>query len=829
MSTGPTLTLPPSEQVTASGTAAISGISYNDSFAAADPGAMYLRISDLAGALSAKDRLGNFVAGSGSNSIALNVDYADVTAVLSSLSYAAAATTGSDTISFDLWDQAGVETTGTIPVTIGHTGTGGSGGGPALTEPTSETVAASGTLAVSGSYSDSFAAANAGAMFISISDSSGTLRATDATGHAVSGSGTGNITLTASYADVNAVLKSLSYSAGATAGSDNIHFDIWNQAGVETTDTIPVTINAGGTGGGATETWTGALNSDWNNAGNWSGGAVPVSGDNVIIGGGTPNNATLSNATLTGETITLGNTATVAFTNVVLDSVLQTASNGRLQIGGTLTIGSHGTLGPEPSGTLAVTSGNQAAAIVNNGVIHSATGATLGIANSGTTAGTSGSLANNGIIAAGGGFIGIDFVPSPFAPPVQPEDLINSGRIVLSNGGNLQLGGTFIGGDVTFNGTGALSLSQTDAFAGGAAVAGFGKSDQIDLYGTTRSGNLTFGNDTLTVNGSGGPLETIPFSGSYQLGNFTTELIGGTGNPQIIAYAPDGGPSGIVQPDIIAPAAASVSQGTTLSLGQVSINALGATSSGSVFVDADSGTLYMNGASGSGTSHLSLSSMMADQINADLASLAYVPAATSSSDIVTITAVPPAPVESLRSIPISITGGSTGPILSEPSTESVSPNGTVAVSGSYSDSFAQSNPGLLFLGISDATGTLSATDVSGHSVAGSGSSSIGLSTDYVDLNAILASLHYTAGAGTGSDNIHFDLWNQAGVETIGNTSVTIDSPSLNTAASLNIMSDFASIQSVGTTAPAGTSGVGGSTAPNNLTDQPILVMPTLGV
>jgi hypothetical protein len=102
----------------------------------------------------------------------------------------------------------------------------------------------------------------------------------------------------------------------------------------------------------------------------------------------------------------------------------------------------------------------------------------------------------------------------------------------------------------------------------------------------------------------------------------------------------------------------------------------------------------------------------------------------------------------------------------------------VAVSGSYSDSFALSNAGSLFLGISDNRGTLSATDASGDAVAGSGSNSIALNTDYVDLNAILASLHYTASGSPGSDTIDFDVWNQAGVETTGNSAVTIGSSSI---------------------------------------------------
>ncbi len=313
----PTLTLPASEQVTAHGTVAVSGESYSDSFAAANPGSLYLKISDESGEL-----YGYYpgsvdgAAGNGSDTITFQGSYADVQDIINSLTYVAAGSGGSDDIHYDIWNQAGTETTGNVPVTISNGGAGsgnGSGagsttttsGGPTLNEPASETVAAGATQAVTGSYSDSTAASNPGAMYLGITDSSGTLHATNASGSVVAGSGTDNITLNADYADVNAVLESLTYTAGAGGGSDNIHFDIWNQAGVESTDSVPVSVTSGGGGGGASVTWTGAVSNNWNTAGNWSGDAVPLSGNSVIIPANTPNNATLSNATLSGETITL--------------------------------------------------------------------------------------------------------------------------------------------------------------------------------------------------------------------------------------------------------------------------------------------------------------------------------------------------------------------------------------------------------------------------------------------------------------------------------------------------------------------------------------------
>ena len=97
-------------------------------------------------------------------------------------------------------------------------------------------------------------------------------------------------------------------------------------------------------------------------------------------------------------------------------------------------------------------------------------------------------------------------------------------------------------------------------------------------------------------------------------------------------------------------------------------------------------------------------------------------------------------------------------------------------------------------GISDGSGTLSATNASGQAVAGSGTRKASrCQTDYVDVNAILASLHYTAGSGAGADTIQFQAWNQAGVETTASTAVTIDAASFNAAAadaSSNMVADF---------------------------------------
>ena len=161
-------------------------------------------------------------------------------------------------------------------------------------------------------------------------------------------------------------------------------------------------------------------------------------------------------------------------------------------------------------------------------------------------------------------------------------------------------------------------------------------------------------------------------------------------------------------------------------------------------IDAGSGTLYMNGATGSGTNQISTGTISVAQANADLATLNYVPAAGAQSDTVSIGAAA-TPSQTMRSIPITVAGAVTsGPTLTEPSAETVAAKGNIAVSGSYADSFAQGNPGGLYLGISDTSGTLVAHDASGNPVAGSGTNNIGLSTDYTDLESVLQTLTYVS-------------------------------------------------------------------------------------
>lgn len=104
--------------------------------------------------------------------------------------------------------------------------------------PATETVAAGTKLSVTGvSISDPWAASAAGTMTLNVWDSGGG-RITIAGQTALS---SGSISLTGSLSQLNADLAGLTYTAGS-AGADSITVDAWNQAGVEATKTIGVTV-----------------------------------------------------------------------------------------------------------------------------------------------------------------------------------------------------------------------------------------------------------------------------------------------------------------------------------------------------------------------------------------------------------------------------------------------------------------------------------------------------------------------------------------------------------------------------------------------------------
>jgi hypothetical protein len=79
---------------------------------------MALNVSCTSGTLSMKDQNGNPVSGSGSNALQFNGTLSDVNAALTTLTYTAGSSTGTDTVSINVWNQVGENITQDTFVTI---------------------------------------------------------------------------------------------------------------------------------------------------------------------------------------------------------------------------------------------------------------------------------------------------------------------------------------------------------------------------------------------------------------------------------------------------------------------------------------------------------------------------------------------------------------------------------------------------------------------------------------------------------------------------------------------------------------------------------------
>ncbi len=130
----------------------------------------------------------------------------------------------------------------------GGTSTGASGTPQDLsvTVPATESVATGSTTAVSGvGITDPWAAATGGTMALNVFDTSGTINIAGNT-YGPGGGIVGGGMLSGTEAQLNADLASLTYTAAGTPGTDTLTVDVWNQAGVESKQTIQITAGAAG-------------------------------------------------------------------------------------------------------------------------------------------------------------------------------------------------------------------------------------------------------------------------------------------------------------------------------------------------------------------------------------------------------------------------------------------------------------------------------------------------------------------------------------------------------------------------------------------------------
>ena len=245
--TGPIITVPAGETTNAGATVAVAGASITDAFAASNPGTLVLDVSATSGMIAMTSG-GTKLAGSGTGAMSITGTLAQINADLATLTYTAGSSAGGATINVAVWDQAGLEASKAVEVTV--TGSSSSSGstsdplpaGPAITSPASDSAITGATIKVTGvSVTDAFAATNPGAMVLNVSATSGLIAMTNTSGTLHAGSGTHAISVTGTLAQIDADLATLSYTAG-NASTDSVSVNVWDQAGTSTTKTIGVTI-----------------------------------------------------------------------------------------------------------------------------------------------------------------------------------------------------------------------------------------------------------------------------------------------------------------------------------------------------------------------------------------------------------------------------------------------------------------------------------------------------------------------------------------------------------------------------------------------------------
>lgn len=243
-STGPTIAVPASESVTTGSVTAITGVSVTDAYAASNPGNVALTVSDANGNIAMTSG-GAKLAGSGTHAMSVSGTLAQINADLATLTYTAGSGAGTNSISVAVWDQAGIEGSKSLGVTIKapSSTTTTTPTGPVITVPSSETVTVGTSTTVAGvSVADAFAAGNPGSMVLNVSDTTGLVSMTSG-GTKLAGSGTHAISVSGTFAQINADLATLSYTAGSSPGIDFISVNVWDQAGLDSTKAIGVTLS----------------------------------------------------------------------------------------------------------------------------------------------------------------------------------------------------------------------------------------------------------------------------------------------------------------------------------------------------------------------------------------------------------------------------------------------------------------------------------------------------------------------------------------------------------------------------------------------------------
>jgi len=323
---GPSFTVPGGESVAPGQTIAVTGVRFDDSAAAGAPGALSLNVSSIGGNFTMRDGAGTVLTGSGTKSIFTQGTLAQLNAELATLSYTAGPITGRDQLSITITDQTGKAFGVAVQVAI--LATGGSPPppppptGPSITAPGTETVAVGQALSVTGvQVVDSYAATHPGQLALNVSSTGGNIAMTDGNGTALAGSGTTHIFVQGTFAQINADLATLTYRAGTTTGSGQISLEVYDQLGLFSGATLPVSITGASPPSGQTITGT---SGDDN---------IVATVNNTTINSGAGNDSIFLSGT--GDVVTTGNGANTVMGFAGGNTITTGSGNDVIRIAGT--------------------------------------------------------------------------------------------------------------------------------------------------------------------------------------------------------------------------------------------------------------------------------------------------------------------------------------------------------------------------------------------------------------------------------------------------------------------------------------------------------------
>jgi beta-glucanase (GH16 family) len=231
----PVANIPATLSTVAGATSALAGVTVTDAQAS---GVFTVVLSDSTGLLKTSATSGVTEVGENSTSLTLTGSLAALNAELAGLTYKGSAA-GTDWLWMSATDATGnqvlnhtVVTVTPAPVVVT----------PVVKAPASLALTASTSAALTGvSVTDSNATST---LTIKVSDSTGLLTTTATSGVTAQGEGSAALTLTGTDAAINTELATMTYKAGASAGTDLIWVSANDPDGSQGLNSVPVTIAA---------------------------------------------------------------------------------------------------------------------------------------------------------------------------------------------------------------------------------------------------------------------------------------------------------------------------------------------------------------------------------------------------------------------------------------------------------------------------------------------------------------------------------------------------------------------------------------------------------